>query len=49
MDFNLNFDLYNYLLFLILIIFVGYYSIKYLFFIIIGFLLGVYITYYYLK
>ena len=35
---------YN-LIFIILIIAIGYYSIKYLFFIFIGFLLGVYITY----
>jgi hypothetical protein len=35
----------NNLIFIILIIVIGYYSIKYLFFVIIGFILGVYITY----
>lgn len=35
----------NNLIFIILIIVIGYYSIKYLFFVIIGFLLGVYLTY----
>jgi hypothetical protein len=47
LDFSVN--IYNYLLFIILIIIVGYYSLKYLFFILIGFCLGVYLTYYYLK
>ncbi len=47
---TVNFDvtIYNYILLLFLIIIVGYFSLKYLFFILIGFLLGVYITYYYL-
>ena len=42
-------DYYNYLLLVILIIIVGYFSLKYLFFIIIGFVLGIYIYYKYLR
>jgi hypothetical protein len=34
----------NNLVFIVLIIFIGYYSLKYLFFVFIGFLLGVYLT-----
>ena len=39
----------NNLIFIILIIVIGYYSIKYLFFVLIGFMLGVYITYKFYK
>ena len=42
-------DIYNYLLLVILVIIVGYFSLKYLFFILIGFILGVYLTYSYIK
>ena len=35
----------NYIIFIILIIIIGYYSLKYLFFILIGFVLGIYLTY----
>jgi len=42
-------DIYNYILFIILIIIIGYFSLKYLFFILIGFVLGVYLTYKYLR
>jgi len=45
----MSIDIYNYLLFIILIIIVGYFSIKYLFFILIGFFLGIYITYNYFR
>lgn len=45
----MNIDIYNYILLVILVIIIGYFSIKYLFFIIIGFILGVYLTFYYLK
>jgi len=42
-------DIYNYILFIILIIIIGYFSLKYLFFILIGFVLGVYLTYKYIR
>lgn len=35
----------NNLIFIILICMIGYYSIKYLFFVLIGFFIGVYLTY----
>jgi len=45
----MNIDIYNYLLLIVLVIIVGYFSLKYLFFILIGFILGVYLTYSYIK
>jgi hypothetical protein len=35
---------YNYLIFILLIIIIGYYSLKYVFFIIIGIIIGIIIT-----
>jgi hypothetical protein len=35
----------NNIIFIILIIVIGYYSIKYLFFVLTGFILGIYLTY----
>jgi hypothetical protein len=35
---------YNYLIFILLIIIIGYYSLKYVFFIIIGVIIGIIIT-----
>jgi len=46
---SFNVDIYNYILLIILIIIIGYFSLKYLFFILIGFILGVYLTYTYLR
>ncbi len=40
-------NIYNNILLLVLFIIIGYYSLKYLAFILIGFFLGIYITYYY--
>lgn len=45
----MDIDIYNYLLLIVLVIIVGYFSLKYLFFILIGFILGVYLTYSYIK
>jgi len=44
----MNIDIYNYFLLIILVIIVGYFSLKYLFFILIGFIMGIYFSYYYL-
>jgi len=46
---SFNVDIYNYILLIILVIIIGYFSLKYLFFILIGFILGVYLTYTYLR
>lgn len=40
-------NIYNNILLLVLFIIIGYYSLKYLAFILIGFFLGIYVTYYY--
>jgi len=40
-------NLYNNLLLLILFLVVGYYSLKYLFFIIVGIIIGIYISRFY--
>ena len=42
-------NIYNNILLLLLFLIVGYYSIKYLLFIFIGIIIGIYITYYYMK
>lgn len=39
----------NNIVFLILIIIIGYYSLKYLFFVLIGLILGIYLTYLFYK